>query len=139
MCSIVPEERHCASCCVQERLNSVIEAVRAELDALAEGLHRRASVAAARSVLELMQDTAHAMSKARRPRRDSLCFVRVLCRGIALSIPDAGQHHIPFYRCNRHLSRLCNECSTSASLQTVGTIQVVDPCNWTVQGCEGVC
>ena len=47
----------------QERLLTVIEAVRAELAALAEGLHRRASVAAARSVLELMQDTAHAMGK----------------------------------------------------------------------------
>jgi hypothetical protein len=33
------------------------------LDALNEGLERRKSVASARSLLELMQDTAHVMSK----------------------------------------------------------------------------
>ena len=49
----------------QERLLAVIAAVQEELQALGEGLQRRASVAAARSTLELMQDTAHAMSKVR--------------------------------------------------------------------------
>ncbi len=43
----------------------MIAAVQEELQALGEGLQRRASVAAARSTLELMQDTAHAMSKVR--------------------------------------------------------------------------
>jgi hypothetical protein len=57
--------------------------VRAELDALGEGLQRRASVAAARSILELMQDTAHAMSKA---RRISAC--RLNHHAIALSRPS---------------------------------------------------
>ena len=56
---------HIQLCFRQERLLAVIAAVQEELQALGEGLQRRASVAAARSTLELMQDTAHAMSKVR--------------------------------------------------------------------------
>ena len=69
--------------CLQERLTAVIEAVRAELDALGDGLQRRASVAAARSILELMQDTAHAMSKA----RAFLCTCDV--KRLAMALPCA--------------------------------------------------
>ena len=46
-------------------MQAVVEAVRSELAALDEGLQRRLAVAAARSTLELMQDTAHVMSKVR--------------------------------------------------------------------------
>ena len=38
-------------------------AVGAELEAIQGGLQRRADIAAARAMLELMQDTAHVMSK----------------------------------------------------------------------------
>jgi hypothetical protein len=41
----------------------VAEAVTAELEALHAGLQRRMAIASARAVLELMQDTAHVMSK----------------------------------------------------------------------------
>lgn len=40
-------------------------AIRGQLDALNEGLARRQQVAACRATLELMQDTAHVMSKVR--------------------------------------------------------------------------
>lgn len=49
----------------QERLAAAAAAVSGELAALEEGLQRRLAVAAARSILELMQDTAHVMSKVR--------------------------------------------------------------------------
>lgn len=48
---------------MQERLGAVAGAVAAELEALQGGLQRRAEVAAARAMLDLMQDTAHVMSK----------------------------------------------------------------------------
>ena len=40
-------------------------AVQAELNLLNEGLQRRQQAAAAKALLELMQDTAHAMAKVR--------------------------------------------------------------------------
>lgn len=48
---------------VQERLGAVAGAVGAELSALQAGLQQRAEVAAARATLDLMQDTAHVISK----------------------------------------------------------------------------
>jgi hypothetical protein len=50
---------------VQEQLGSVAFAVGAELEAIQGGLQRRVDIAAARAMLELMQDTAHVMSKVR--------------------------------------------------------------------------
>jgi hypothetical protein len=47
----------------QEQLGDVASAVGAELEAIQGGLQRRADIAAARAMLELMQDTAHVMSK----------------------------------------------------------------------------
>ncbi len=48
---------------MQEKLLGVRGEVTAALDALREGLERRQSVASAKALLELMQDTAHVMSK----------------------------------------------------------------------------
>ena len=49
----------------QGQLEGARGAVAAELEALRAGLARRQAVAQARALLELMQATAHAMSKAR--------------------------------------------------------------------------
>ena len=49
----------------QGQLEGAREAVAAELEALRAGLARRQAVAQARALLELMQATVHAMSKAR--------------------------------------------------------------------------
>ena len=49
---------------VQERLSVAQEAVRAELTALNRGLQKRQQAAKVKALLELMQDTAHVMSKA---------------------------------------------------------------------------
>ncbi len=57
----------CMSSYLQEQLSSVREEVRTHVDALQGGLRRRQEVAAARQLLELMQDTAHVMSKVRAP------------------------------------------------------------------------
>jgi len=73
----------------------VIAAVQEELRALGEGLQRRASVAAARSTLELMQDTAHAMSKVRRwccvylPAPSPACELLSAMRGSMHALPFA--------------------------------------------------
>ncbi|BDA46634.1 Conserved oligomeric Golgi complex subunit 2 [Coccomyxa sp. Obi] len=48
---------------IKEKLLAVRGEVTAALDALKEGLERRQSVASAKALLELMQDTAHVMSK----------------------------------------------------------------------------
>ena len=48
---------------LQEQLRAEGAAVQSELVALEEGLGRRAAVAASRSILELMQNIAHVMSK----------------------------------------------------------------------------
>lgn len=50
---------------LQEKLQAVHAAVQAELNLLNEGLQRRQQAAAAKALLELMQDTAHAMAKVR--------------------------------------------------------------------------
>lgn len=50
---------------VQERLLAAQEAVQAELTALNQGLQKRQQAARVKALLELMQDTAHVMSKAR--------------------------------------------------------------------------
>ncbi len=55
------------ACIVQDKLLAVRGEVTAALDALKEGLERRQSVASAKALLELMQDTAHVMSKVRMP------------------------------------------------------------------------
>ena len=44
-------------------MEGVAQSVQAHLGALDEGLARRLAIAAARSLLELMQDTAHVLSK----------------------------------------------------------------------------
>lgn len=49
---------------VQERLSHAQEAVQAELTALNQGLQKRQQAAKVKALLELMQDTAHVMSKA---------------------------------------------------------------------------
>ena len=46
-----------------ERVAGVRGSLQAELDALGEGLRLRQEAAAARGLLELMQDMAHTMSK----------------------------------------------------------------------------
>ena len=51
-------------CFVQERLSAAQEAVQAELTALNQGLYKRQQAAKVKALLELMQDTAHVMSKA---------------------------------------------------------------------------
>eukprot|EP00891_Asterochloris_glomerata_P006879 jgi/Astpho2/6879/Aster-07878 len=48
---------------LKEKLQAVHAAVQAELNLLNEGLQRRQQAAAAKALLELMQDTAHAMAK----------------------------------------------------------------------------
>ena len=48
---------------VAERLGAVRAGLQGELNALGEGLRKRQETAAARTLLELMQDTAHTMSK----------------------------------------------------------------------------
>lgn len=48
---------------MQDKLLAVRGEVTAALDALKEGLERRQGVASAKALLELMQDTAHVMSK----------------------------------------------------------------------------
>ncbi|CAL8471248.1 g10790 [Coccomyxa elongata] len=48
---------------IKDKLLAVRGEVTAALDALKEGLERRQSVASAKALLELMQDTAHVMSK----------------------------------------------------------------------------
>lgn len=58
---------------MQERLSEVAAAVSTELEALQGGLQRRADIAAARATLDLMQDTAHVMSKMRKDLRCRKC------------------------------------------------------------------
>lgn len=60
---IYPESKLWPHSPLQERLGDVAAAVSAELEALQGGLQRRADIAAARATLDLMQDTAHVMSK----------------------------------------------------------------------------
>ena len=48
---------------MQEKLEGVQDAVQGELDCLHERLQRRKDVAAARDILDLLQDTAHVASK----------------------------------------------------------------------------
>lgn len=48
---------------MQERLLAAQKAVQAELTALDQGLQRRQQAAKVKALLELMQDTAHVMSK----------------------------------------------------------------------------
>ena len=53
--------------CLQERLEAVRGAVAGQAHELEQGLQRRQGVAAARELLELLQDTAHIMSKVGHP------------------------------------------------------------------------
>lgn len=48
---------------VQGKVEAVAEGVQEHLAALDKGLARRLAIAAARSLLELMQDTMHVLSK----------------------------------------------------------------------------
>lgn len=48
---------------LQNSVGNVAASVEAELSTLSEGLKRRQLIAATRSLLELMQDTAHVMNK----------------------------------------------------------------------------
>ena len=66
-------KRQEGACDVQDKLLGVRGEVTAALDALKEGLERRQSVASAKALLELMQDTAHVMSKVCTPGFIMLC------------------------------------------------------------------
>ena len=48
---------------MQDRLLAAQKAVQAELTALNQGLQKRQQAAKVKALLELMQDTAHVMSK----------------------------------------------------------------------------
>ena len=48
---------------MQDKLLSAQAAVRSELEALNKGLEKRQQAAKVKALLELMQDTAHVMSK----------------------------------------------------------------------------
>ena len=52
---------------MQAKLEGVAQGVQEHLAALDEGLARRSAIAAARALLELMHDTAHALSKVPAP------------------------------------------------------------------------
>ena len=56
---LVPLQRHP----VQASVGKVAASLEAELGTLNEGLQRRQLIAATRSLLELMQDTAHVLTK----------------------------------------------------------------------------
>lgn len=66
----------------QAKLEGARGAVAAELEALHAGLARRQAVAQARALLELMQATAHAMSKAR-----ARAILFMPCSGAGLNAP----------------------------------------------------
>ncbi|KAK9784931.1 hypothetical protein WJX73_001855, partial [Symbiochloris irregularis] len=73
---------------VQGRLESVAEGVQEHLAALDAGLARRLAIAAARSLLELMHDTAHALSKV-----EKLLAEAEGARGGATHRVGALEHH----------------------------------------------
>lgn len=53
--------------CMQDQLLAAQAVVQAELDALNQGLQKRQQAGKIKALLELMQDTAHVMSKASLP------------------------------------------------------------------------
>ena len=71
--SVERESSAGACAAAQEKLGGAAEAVAAEVAAVEGALQRRAAAARLRATLELMQDAAHVMSKARPapPRRHS--------------------------------------------------------------------
>ena len=82
--------------------------MKGELAALEEGLGRRAAVAAARSILELMQDTVHVMSK--------------VCASLVLEsrTPDTLSHPAgPAGQCARCVSRVVAPRTASALRRVV--------------------
>jgi hypothetical protein len=93
-CQVQGSMLRCVGKAVQEQLGSVASAVGAELEAIQSGLQRRADIAAARAMLELMQDTAHVMSKVQSCVRCQLLIVNERC-----ACPH--EHAFPMSR-NRH-------------------------------------
>ena len=78
---------------VSEKLAAVGGSLQGELDALGQGLRRRQETAAARALLELMQDTAHVMAKVCSPwenrciRSIAILVYKGACQGRAPGRP----------------------------------------------------
>lgn len=108
------------TCVVQERLSAAQEAVQAELTALNQGLQKRQQAAKVKALLELMQDTAHVMSKASPSMVLSLCCPALPC---FVTITKYIHHCITLRRKCKFLQ--CNDWYVYSTLDAMAVAHAV--------------